>query len=146
MIEPISKIPATVVDEGLRGREYLHGDESQGFGYFIDGELAAIQWYWWGGRYAFSGRLPGWHLPTDAAKSVDLYTVPKYRGRGLAVQLKRATPSFMSEMGFLRLYSRIWHSHQESIHISLKTGWEYVGTYLSIAPLGTPIRIRTPGN
>lgn len=144
-IQPISQIPAAIADDGLRGRSYLQGSDSQGFGYFIEGELAAVQWYWWGARYAQSQRLPGWQLPDDAAKSVDLYTVPRFRGRGLALQLKRVTPSFMARRGFHRLYSRIWHSHTESIHISLKTGWTPVGAYLSVAPLGVRIRIRTPG-
>lgn len=123
-------------DPGLKNRAEYDGPESIGFGLFVSGELACIQWYWWGARYTKERSGRSWELPPGSAKSIGLYTVPEYRGRGLATVLKQKTAVLMYERGFLRLYSRIWHNHADSIRVSKKAGWIEVGSYVEICPLG----------
>lgn len=123
-------------DPGLRNRAEYDGPESIGFGLFVSGDLACVQWYWWGARYRKERSGRSWELPAGAAKSVGLYTVPKYRGRGLAAMLKQRSAALMYERGFARLYSRIWHNHVDSIRVSKKAGWTEVGSYIEICPLG----------
>lgn len=122
-------------DAGISSRANYDGPESLGFGLFVSGELACIQWYWWGARYRKERGGRSWELPAGAAKSVGLYTVPRYRGRGLATILKRRSADLMYEKGFVRLYSRIWHNHTHSIRVSEKVGWVHVGWYIEVNPL-----------
>ncbi|HEY8352160.1 MAG TPA: GNAT family N-acetyltransferase [Sphingomonadales bacterium] len=129
-------------DPELRARAWYGGAEAQGFGLYADGELAAIQWYWWGERYR--RRRNSWPLGPGGAKSVELYTRPQYRGRGYAALLKLHTAEAMAERGFRRLYSRIWHSNGPSIRVSEKTGWRRVGTYIELHPLGRKVSFRLP--
>jgi len=131
-------------DEGMRDRAVFGGEGAQGFGLFVGGELAAVQWYWWGERYQAERKGRSWVLPPDAAKSLGLYTRPEYRGRGYAALLKRHTAHLMTQQGFKRLYSRIWHSHKDSIRVSRKIGWHVAGSYIEVCPFSKRIKIRLP--
>ncbi|RLK51648.1 hypothetical protein DFR31_1593 [Alkalispirillum mobile] len=133
-----------VPDQGMRERKVFGGNGAQGFGLFVDGELAAVQWYWWGERYQAERKGRSWVLPPDAAKSLGLYTRPEFRGRGYAPLLKRHTAHLMAQQGFTRLYSRIWHSHKSSIQVSRKTGWRVAGSYIEICPFSRRIKLRLP--
>lgn len=123
-------------DPELKKRAAFDGPEAIGFGLFFFDQLACVQWYWWGARYQTERAGRSWELPSGAAKSVGLYTVPLYRGRGFAILLKQTSANLMYEKGFVRLYSRIWHSHIDSIRVSKKAGWTQIGSYVEICPLG----------
>lgn len=129
-------------DPELRARAWYGGAEAQGFGLYADGELAAIQWYWWGSRYR--ERRNSWPLDDRSAKSVELYTRPEYRGRGFAALLKLHSGDAMAMRGFTKLFSRIWYSNRPSIRVSEKTGWRRVGTYIELFPLGRKVSFRLP--
>ena len=131
-------------DDGFRERMSFGGEDAQGFGLYVDGELAAMQWYWWGARYEAERRGRSWRLPSDAAKSVGLYTLPHHRGKGYAVMLKRQSVHLMSRRGFGRLYARVWHSHKSSIRVQEKAGWKLAGSYIEIRPFGKLFKARLP--
>ena len=133
-----------VPDIGMRDRKVFGGDGSLGFGLFVDEELVAVQWYWWGDRYQAERKGRSWVLPPGAAKSLGLYTRPEYRGCGYAALLKQHTAHVMAQRGFTRLYSRIWHSHKSSIRVSRKIGWRVAGSYIEICPLSRLIQLRLP--
>lgn len=139
-----AEILSKETDEGLQKRVGFDGPESQGFGLYVSGRLAAIQWYWWGERYWSERNGRSWRLAGDEVKSVGLYTVPEYRGQGYATLLKRATANEMARRGFRRIYSRIWHSHKHSIAVSRKAGWSKVGSYVEVVPFGRRIEFRLP--
>ncbi len=144
-VEPITPEDLDgVVDEGLLQRREFGGEGAQGFGLFRDDELVAVQWYWWGARYEAERQGRSWRLPEGAAKSTGLYTLPQHRGQGYAALLKRQTAYLMSQRGFTRLYSRIWHSHKSSIRVSEKTGWRVAGSYIEICPFSRRIQLRLP--
>lgn len=153
--QPVTPLPAGItiraIDAGvlersddpeMRARAWYGGAEAQGFGLYAGDDLAAIQWYWWGERYRT--RRNSWPLGPGAAKSVELYTKPEYRGRGYAALLKLHSGQAMGLLGFTRLFSRIWYSNKPSIRVSEKTGWRRVGTYIELFPLGRKVSIRLP--
>lgn len=142
-IAPIDKVLLeTSNDPDLRSRAWYGGAEAQGFGLYDHGELAAIQWYWWGERYRRTRN--SWPLGAGGAKSVELFTRPEHRGKGYAGLLKLHSGQTMAERGFTKLYSRIWHSNRSSIRVSEKTGWRRVGTYVELFPLGRKLVFRLP--
>lgn len=136
--------PIVCEDNEIIARMVFGGSEATGFGLFEGEELVAVQWYWWGARYEHERGGRSWRLPAGAAKSTGLYTVPRCRGKGYAAILKQQTAHLMSERGFKRLYSRIWHSHTSSIRVSEKAGWRHVGSYIEICPFSRRIELRIP--
>lgn len=135
-------VPLICEDEEILARMSHGGDEALGFGLYEGDRLVAVQWYWWGDRYVNERKGRSWHLPPRTAKSHSLYTVPACRGKGYADLLKRHTAHLMSERGFTRLYSRIWHSHKSSVRVSEKAGWKHVGNYIEICPFAYRISFR----
>ncbi len=131
-------------DEELLSRMDSGGQEALGYGLFVGKELVAVQWYWWGARYEDERKGRSWRLPPGTAKSTGLYTVPRCRGKGYAAVLKQQSAFLMSERGFTRLYSRIWHSHTSSIRVSEKAGWRKVGSYIEVCPFAKLIQLRIP--
>jgi hypothetical protein len=129
-------------DVELRSRTEFGGEGAQGYALYVGTELAAMQWFWWGARYDNERQGRSWRLPSKAAKSVGLFTVPRFRGKGYAAILKMQTAHLMSEKGFDSLYSRIWHSHYESIRVSEKAGWQRVGAYIEVCPFGRRFEFR----
>lgn len=144
-VRPVDGVALSVqYDPGLRNRAAFDGSESQGFGLYVGEELVAIQWYWWGDRYWSEREGRSWILASDEAKSVGLYTVPEFRGRGYATLLKRFTAHEMGQRGFRRIYSRIWHSHRGSVAVSRNAGWRKVGSYIEVVPFGRRWQFRLP--
>lgn len=131
-------------DEGMRERAEFGGEGAEGFGVFLQGELVAVQWYWRSDRHWAERQGRSWRLGPNELKSVGLYTLPAYRGRGYAKYLKAYTAHLMGERGFTRIYSRIWHSHRSSIAVSEKTGWRRAGSYIEIEPAGKRFELRLP--
>ena len=144
-VQPVTRdILLQARDPGLRARASFDGSESAGFGLYVEGELAVVQWFWWGDRYWKEREGRSWILGSDEVKSLGLYTVPAFRGQGYATLLKRYTAHEMGMRGFTRVYSRIWHSHRHSIDVSRKAGWRKVGSYIEIVPFGRRIELRLP--
>lgn len=131
-------------DEGLRDRAEFGGEGAEGFGLFLEDELVAVQWYWGRDRHWTERQGRSWPLGATELKSVGLYTLPAYRGRGYAKYLKLHTAHLISERGFTRIYSRIWHSHRSSIAVSERTGWRKAGSYIEIEPAGKRFDLRLP--
>ena len=127
-------------DTGMRDQAWYDGDGAYGFGLYDGTELLAVQWYWYGVRYASRNF---WPLNEREAKSVQLYTVPYARGRGLATLLKRRSALAMRDLGYVRLYSRIWHSHRSSIAVNERAGWQRIALVAEFQPfgLGRPRRV-----
>jgi len=127
-------------DTGMRDQAWYDGDGAYGFGLYDGTELLAVQWFWYGVRYASRNF---WPLNEREAKSVQLYTVPYARGRGLATLLKRRSALVMRDLGYVRLYSRIWHSHLSSIAVSERAGWRRIALVAELQPfgLGRPRRV-----
>lgn len=128
----------------MRNRAGYDGKDAQGFGMFYGELLVACQWYWSGDRYRESGRLRRFRLPARAAKSVDLYTLPEFRGRGIATVLKAQSANAMSHRGFEVLYSRIWFTHLESRRVSEKAGWTLTRIHIAIKPFGKDFALCVP--
>lgn len=108
-----------------------------------DGALACVQCLWFGERYRRGGF---WSVEADAAVSVHLVTAAAERGKGLATCLKQYSARRMREMGFSRLYSRIWWTNTPSLRVSEKAGWSRVGTIFEVSLPWTdrPLRWLTP--
>lgn len=131
-------------DAEVRSRADYGDVEAIGYGLFISGDLACVQWYLWGARYERERQGRSRKIPQGSAKLVGLYTLPAYRGRGLATALIRQSSRMMLESGFTELYCRIWHSHTASIAAFRSAGWTRVGSYVEICPLGHRLELRLP--
>jgi GNAT superfamily N-acetyltransferase len=129
---PISELQAC---EGYGGQgAYL-------FGIFGDnGVLACVQCIWFGERYQ---QRAFWPLGGDEAASINLVTAPLERHKGLATHLKKHSAERMRQLGFSRLYSRIWWTNTASLRVSEKAGWSHVGTILEVVMprISKPVRI-----
>jgi RimJ/RimL family protein N-acetyltransferase len=124
----------------LRDCDSYGGQDSHLFGIFRDdGILVCVQCLSFADRYR---RQAFWALEADDAASVHLVTAAPERGRGLATRLKQRSAERLREMGFVRLYSRIWWTNTASLRVSDKAGWSQVGTVLEIhlPGLKNPIR------
>lgn len=125
----------------IRERAGYGGEDALGFGVFHAGELVALQWYWTGERYRLQRNF--WPLAADEAKSVELFTLPEFRGRGLATALKAHSAYQLQTQGYRRILSRIWHSNHPSRRVSEKLGWQHLAQVAVIHPLGIrPWRLR----
>lgn len=109
------------------------GDGAHGFGAFTaEGELGSGCWFWTGRRLA----RRGWgSLPPDATELVQINTASGFRGRGLAVSLIRHGGSRMRELGFRRVFARVWHSNEASVRAFTKAEWSYTSFFIALGPL-----------
>ncbi len=130
---------AAASDQGIQSRAIYGGKDALGFAIFFGDQIVCIQWYWYSERYKTRNF---WPLLPGQAKSVDIYTVPGHRGKALATALKTESARLMKEKGFLRLFSRIWHSHHESIKVSEKAGWNQIAIVAEFYPLGLSRKFR----
>ena len=126
-------------DDGMRARARYAGEDALAFGVFRGGELLCLQWYWFRERYKTRNF---WPLQPDQAKSIDLYTLPAYRGTGLATALKLYSAAQMKEKGFNQVFSRIWYNHVSSRRVSEKAGWHNIAIVVEVFPLGLGRKIR----
>ncbi len=108
-------------DALIRDQAWYGGSEALGFAVLRDGDPVCVQWIWHGDRYRTKRGF--WPLEACEAKSVQLVTVEAERGRGLATQIKQFSAGQLKQLGFERIYSRIWWSNAASIRVSEKSGW-----------------------
>jgi GNAT superfamily N-acetyltransferase len=135
--------PPEGIDPRLFQRFSYGGDDAYGYGLLLDGQMAAICWFW--GHRRSRDRLP-WHLSAGEAIMVDLLTLPEYRGRGLATLLIRHAGMEMRRSGMRTLYTWVWHSHRASYLAFEKAGWRQIAWVLELGFPGTqrPLRLTWP--
>lgn len=126
-------------DEGLRVRASYGGDGALAFAVRWHGQIVCLQWYWFGDRYR---QRNFWPLQEGEAKSIDLYTVPAQRGKGLVTILKIHSAAAMKKKGFRKLSSRVWHSHTASCRVHEKAGWRNIALVAEVHPLGMRKKLR----
>jgi GNAT superfamily N-acetyltransferase len=131
--------PATTVSLELSDRFGYGGQDAHGYGLFLDGDLAAVCWFW--GPQRFKDPLL-WSLQKDEAVLVDLVTALHHRGRGLASALIRYASADMRRSGWSSLYTWMWHSHHASYHAFETAGWQHIAWVLEIHPFGMPRALR----
>jgi len=111
------------------------GSDARLFGIVGDeGRLTCVQCIWFGERYA---KHAFWPIEAGSAVSMHLVTARAERGRGLATQLKARSAGRLAELGFSRIYSRIWWTNAASIRVSEKAGWSKIGRVIEVF---TPLR------
>lgn len=131
--------PASILDPNLRERFSYAGHDAYGYGLFLDGNLAAVCWFW--GPCRFDDPLL-WALGKDEAILVDLVTALSCRGLGLAPLLIRYASMEMRRMGWGQLYTWMWHTHRASYHAFNKAGWTQIAWVLEIHPFGMARTLR----
>jgi len=131
---------AGAADPGLRSRADYTGEGTACFGIWRGAELVCAQFHWYGDRYR---TRDFWPLDAGDAKSVEFYTVPHLRGRGLGPAIKAWSAWELKRMGFRRVFSRVWHSHASSRRANEKAGWRHVADVAELHPLGMrrPVRL-----
>lgn len=140
-VDQLERIIPPATAELQRLNEYA-GEDSIGFGAWIDDQLVGACWYWYGDRYA---RERGFiELPYLTAKLVQVTVDPSHRGKGIAPALISESSRSMAHAGFTALYARIWHSNTSSRTAFAKAGWSETGSVVSVqVPLmQTPLRFR----
>jgi GNAT superfamily N-acetyltransferase len=137
------EIPPEGIDSRLLQRFSYGGEDAYGYGLSLDGQLAAICWFW--GHRRSHNRVP-WHLSAREAIIVDLLTLPECRGRGLATLLIRHSSMEMRRLGMQTLYTWVWHSHRASYLAFEKAGWQQIAWVLEFGGSGTrrPLRFTWP--
>lgn len=126
-------------DPGLRERAHYAGPGSASYGIRHGGDLVCVQFHWFGDRYR---QRNFWPLAADEVKSVEFYTVPALRGRGVGPAIKAYSAWELKELGFRRVFSRVWHSHTASRRANEKAGWRHVATVVEVRPFGLPRPLR----
>src|SRR5262249_15957054 len=99
-------------DPLLLNRFSYAGANSFGFGAFVGDELVAVCWFW--KRPRFNDDFL-WDLKEDEAILVDLFTTPRFRGRGIAPRLIAFAAREMRVMNLRNLITWIWHSNRPSV-------------------------------
>jgi len=132
-------LPASIETTELRDRLWYGGDDAYGYGLFLEGDLAAMCWFW--GPQRFKDPLL-WSPEKDEAILVDLVTASDYRGRGLAPVLIRYASADMHRAGWKSLYAYMWHTHRASYHAFERAGWRQIAWVLEIHPFGMPRPLR----
>ena len=133
--EDVAGARSAVIRESVR----YGGPGSQAFAILRDGEIVALEWYWFGEE-----RQDGafWPLGDGEAESAYIVTVPELRGHGLAQRVKEYSAIEMRDRGFRRAYGKIWHSHHASIRANQKSGFREIALVLDLYPFGGSRRVR----
>ncbi|MBA2291045.1 MAG: GNAT family N-acetyltransferase [Gemmatimonadales bacterium] len=142
-VDQLERIVPPAIDELQQLNEYA-GEDSIGFGAWIDGQLVAVCWYWYGERYRRErGFIP---LPDLTAKLVQVTVDPSHRGKGIAPILIAQSSRSMSHARFKALYARIWHSNTSSRTAFAKAGWSDAGSVITVKVplLQRPFRFSVP--
>ena len=133
--EDIVGARAEVIRESAR----YHGPGSQAFAILRNGEIVALEWYWFGDDRRNSAF---WPLGEAEAESAYIVTGPAMRGQGLAQSVKEYSAIEMRERGFRRAYGKIWHSHHASIRANEKSGFREIALVVDLYPFGGRRRLR----
>ncbi len=133
--EDVAGARAAVIRESVK----YSGPGSQAFAILLEGEIVALEWYWFG-----DDRRDGafWPLGDAEAESAYIVTVPELRGQGLAQWVKEYSAIEMRERGFRRAYGKIWHSHHASIRANQKSGFREIALVVDLYPFGGRRRLR----
>jgi GNAT superfamily N-acetyltransferase len=115
------------------------GPGSQAFAILRDGEIVALEWYWFG-DYRRNDAF--WPLSEAEAESAYIVTVPELRGQGLAQWVKEYSAIEMRDRGFRRAYGKIWHSNHASIRANQKSGFREIALVVDLYPFGWHRRLR----
>ncbi len=119
----------TAEDEKIREHSWYGGDDSHGFGGFVDNRLVATCWFWGNQRFRDEELFV---LKGNEAVLVDLITSERYRGMGIAPRLIEFAAVELANMGVTRLVTWIWHSNRSSIRAFEKAGWKYKRFFISL--------------
>lgn len=118
-------------DSLIQDQASYHGPGSRAYAGFVGDRVVSLCFYWFGERYKIRNF---WPLADDEAKLVHVITLPEMRGRGIASLLIAFSCVDMMQMGFLKLYARIWHSNTPSLLAFQRAGWTRVSMVIEINP------------
>jgi len=129
------------VDATLADQASYCGPDSHAFACHDEGRMAGLCFYWHGERYL---KRNYWPLAPHEAKLVQIITAPQWRGQGVARALIAGSARSMFDLGFERLYARVWWSHRSSQAAFVAAGWRHVATVAEFDPLrrGRALRFR----
>ncbi len=97
---------------------------------FKNEELVATCWLWRGEYYK---RVRNFLPLTHREGELTYLAVSKqHRGNNLACKLIRYATNQSEQLGFERLYSRIWHSNIPSIRSFIKADWHKFARYINV--------------
>lgn len=96
---------------------------------------------WFGERYKTRGY---WPLKVDECKLINLATLPEAKGKGLAPLIISQAAKKMSDLGFRKIYARVWHSNAASLRALAKAGWKRHSLVIEIFPGGRRFRATIP--
>lgn len=99
------------------------GEEGRVFAIVHQETMVAVCAYWWGERYHRERHR--WDLKSGEAVLLRLYTVPDFRGLGLASSLISLSAEAMRAEGFEGLFAKIWRINYASLKAFKKAGWLY---------------------
>jgi ribosomal protein S18 acetylase RimI-like enzyme len=120
-------------DEVVRRQTSYLGPQSLGF-VCMEGEQAlGLCFYWFGERYR---KRNFWPLQEDEAKLVQIVTVARAQGRGVATTLIRQSLARVRQAGFRCAFARVWHSNVGSYKAFERAGWRRIAFVAEIHPLG----------
>jgi RimJ/RimL family protein N-acetyltransferase len=125
----------------VREQSSYHGPETYSYACLKEDQIVGLCYFWHGDRYR---KRNFWPLADGEAKLVQIVTIPRLRGHGVASALIAYASLQMFGQGFKRLYARIWHSNLPSLRAFQRAGWQRVATVIEVNPLrrASPIRIR----
>jgi L-amino acid N-acyltransferase YncA len=123
----------------IRQSAWYGGPGSQAFAILRDGEIVALEWYWFGEHRQDDAF---WPLGEAEAESAYIATVPELRGQGLAQRVKEYSAIEMRERGFRRAYGKIWHSNHASIRANQKSGFREIALVVDLFPFRGSRRLR----
>lgn len=121
-------------DPCLRELSEYAGRDAHGFALCLHGEIAAACWFWSRERYQ---ERAFWPIKSNEAKLVQITTNSQLRGRGFASALLAFASFQMKQLGYKRLFARVWHSNRASIATFSKAGWKEIAFVLELRPWGT---------
>ena len=116
----------------IRAQAWYGGEGAIGLGVVENDRLVAVQWYWYGERYQKRNFV---HLEPGEAKCVQIFVLSEKRTRGLGGSLTRYAAQELQQLGFRRLYARVWHSHVASRRMFRSAGWTEAGRIIEVSPL-----------
>jgi GNAT superfamily N-acetyltransferase len=136
LVEPATpEAIAGCADELLHAQGWYTGPDAHAFAYSIDGEMAALCFYWHGARYTLGDF---WPLQADEAMLVQIVTTPARRGHGIATTLIDASGRTMLSSGFKALHARVWITNRASSSAFEAAGWREVAMVIELNPLRRP--------
>lgn len=113
----------------IREEAWYAGEDSAPYACALNGDIVSIRFFWFGRRHAAGGLIP---LGDGEAEAVRTFTVPEFRGKGLARALGLfSTYDMMVNRGFSKLYSRIWFSNYPAIRAKLDR-FEHISTVVTM--------------